>query len=195
MQKTLPVPKPGVTELYVSLLLENFICFFPDRICWLCLYSLFFWGLLSVNLLLKNRYFPQVYGWRKRSNEGIINTDYESSTYRTWCLHRIPGWYIRTSAFGFYAKPLGVYYGAGIVYFFVFFSLYALVANGTKGIKLFWKNNIVPSFTAISTCSSLATMPANLDAARKIGIPDSIANVVIPIGTTIHKTDHQFLLL
>lgn len=89
--------------------------------------------------------------------------------------------------FGFYAKPLGVYYGAGIVYFFVFFSLYAFVANGTKGIKLFWKNNIVPSFTAISTCSSLATMPANLDAARKIGIPDSVANVVIPIGTTIHK--------
>jgi Na+/H+-dicarboxylate symporter len=69
----------------------------------------------------------------------------------------------------------------------VFFSLYAFVANGTKGIKLFWKNNIVPSFTAISTCSSLATMPANLDAARKIGIPDSVANVVIPIGTTIHK--------
>ena len=67
------------------------------------------------------------------------------------------------------------------------FSLYAFVANGTKGIKLFWKNNIVPSFTAISTCSSLATMPANLDAARKIGIPDSVANVVIPIGTTIHK--------
>ncbi|WP_372483361.1 dicarboxylate/amino acid:cation symporter [Elizabethkingia anophelis] len=89
--------------------------------------------------------------------------------------------------FGFYAKPLGVYYGAGIVYFFVFFSLYAFVANGTKGIKLFWKNNIVPSFTAISTCSSLATMPANLDAARKIAIPDSVANVVIPIGTTIHK--------
>ncbi len=88
---------------------------------------------------------------------------------------------------GFYAKPLGIYYGAGFVFFIIFFSLFAFIGNGTKGIVLFWKNNILPTFTAISTCSSLATMPVNLEAARKIGIPDSVANVVIPIGTTLHK--------
>lgn len=89
--------------------------------------------------------------------------------------------------FGFYAKPLAVYYGAGIVFFFLFFSIFAFVGRGSKGVPLFWKNNILPTFTAISTCSSLATMPSNLDAARKIGVPDDVANVVIPIGTTIHK--------
>lgn len=89
--------------------------------------------------------------------------------------------------FGFYGKPLGLYYAAGTFYFFVFFSLYAFSAYGKKGIPLFWKNNIYPSLTAISTCSSFATMPANLDAARKIGIPDSVANIVIPIGSTLHK--------
>lgn len=89
--------------------------------------------------------------------------------------------------FGFYAKPLGLYYIAGIVYFFVFFSLYAFMANGQNGIKSFWKNAIYPSLTALSTCSSFATMPANLQAASKIGIPSSIANLVIPIGTTLHK--------
>lgn len=89
--------------------------------------------------------------------------------------------------FGFYAKPLGIYYGTGIVYFFTFYSIYAFIGKNSGGIKLFWKNNILPSFTAVSTCSSLATMPVNLDAARKIGIPDSVANVVITIGTTIHK--------
>ncbi|WP_300669447.1 dicarboxylate/amino acid:cation symporter [Soonwooa sp.] len=89
--------------------------------------------------------------------------------------------------FGFYAKPLGVYYGVGIVYFFTFYTLYAFIGRGPKGISLFWKNNILPSFTAVSTCSSLATMPVNLEAARRIGIPDSVANVVITIGTTIHK--------
>ncbi len=89
--------------------------------------------------------------------------------------------------FGFYAKPLGLYYGAGLVYFLVFFSLYAFIAFGKKGVQLFWKNNIYPSLTAISTCSSFATMPINLQAAQKIGIPDSVANVVIPIGTTLHK--------
>lgn len=89
--------------------------------------------------------------------------------------------------FGFYGKPLGLYYVAGIIYFFVFFSLYAYMAKGKSGPPLFWKNNIVPSLTAISTCSSFATMPMNLQAATKIGIPESVANVVIPIGSTLHK--------
>ncbi len=89
--------------------------------------------------------------------------------------------------FGFYAKPMALYYSTAAIYFLVFFSLYAFIGNGTAGVRRFWKNNIVPSITAISTCSSLATMPANLLAAEKIGIPGSVANVVIPLGTTIHK--------
>lgn len=89
--------------------------------------------------------------------------------------------------FGFYAKPLGLYYIAGIIYFVVFFSFYAFMANGQNGVKSFWGNAIYPTLTALSTCSSFATMPANLLAASKIGIPNSIANLVIPIGTTLHK--------
>lgn len=89
--------------------------------------------------------------------------------------------------FGFYAKPLGLYYVAGTVYFFVFFTLYAFMANGKDGISKFWRNNIYPSLTALSTCSSFATMPANLQAASKIGVPATIANIVIPIGSTLHK--------
>lgn len=89
--------------------------------------------------------------------------------------------------FGFYAKPLGLYYAAGVVYFLVFFSIYAFAAKGKDGVKIFWKNNIYPSLTAISTCSSFATMPANLQAAARIGVPDAIANIVIPIGSTLHK--------
>jgi len=89
--------------------------------------------------------------------------------------------------FGFYAKPLGLYYIAGIIYFLVFFSLYAFMANGQNGVKSFWKNAIYPTLTALSTCSSFATMPANLQAAAKIEIPGQISNIVVPIGTTLHK--------
>jgi len=89
--------------------------------------------------------------------------------------------------FGFYAKPLGLYYIAGTIYFIVFFSLYAFVWKGGKGVKAFWKDSLLPTATAISTCSSLATMPVAIEAAKRMGVPASIANVVIPIGTTIHK--------
>lgn len=89
--------------------------------------------------------------------------------------------------FGFYAKPLGLYYIAGVIYFLLFFSIYAFMAGGINGVKNFWKNAIYPTVTALSTCSSFATMPANLQAASKLGIPSQIFNIVIPIGTTLHK--------
>lgn len=89
--------------------------------------------------------------------------------------------------FGFYAKPLAFYYIFGIVFFFTFYSIYAFVAQQKKGVTAYWKYNIAPSLTALSTCSSLATLPANLDAAKKLGIPASVANVVIPLGNTLYK--------
>ncbi len=89
--------------------------------------------------------------------------------------------------FGFYAKPLAFYYIFGTIFFFTLFSLYAFIARGRRGIKDYWQHNITPSLTALSTCSSLATLPANLLAAKKIGIPNAIADVVIPLGNTLYK--------
>ncbi|MBF4514838.1 dicarboxylate/amino acid:cation symporter [Flavobacterium sp. ANB] len=89
--------------------------------------------------------------------------------------------------FGAYAKPLGVYYGACVFYFFVFYSLYALISGGKRAFVVFWSNNITPSLTAVGTCSSIATIPANLDAAEKMGIPKHVRNLVIPLGGPLHK--------
>jgi Na+/H+-dicarboxylate symporter len=89
--------------------------------------------------------------------------------------------------FGTYARSLGVYYGVGAFYYVIFFSLYAFIAGGSKGFNIFWRSNIVPSATAIGTCSSIATIPANLEACKKMGVPDYIANVTIPLGATLHK--------
>ena len=89
--------------------------------------------------------------------------------------------------FGFYAKPLGLYYVLGAFYFVVFFTGYAYIAGGSVGVNRFWKHNIMPSATAIGTCSSIATIPVNLAAASKMGVPPAVANVVIPLGATLHK--------
>lgn len=89
--------------------------------------------------------------------------------------------------FGVYAKPLGVYYLWGILYFFLFFSLYAFIAYGKIGVKRYWKNNILPSVTAISTCSSFACIPVNLTAAKGMGISEEISNIVVPLGASLHK--------
>jgi len=91
------------------------------------------------------------------------------------------------SIFGTYAHIMGVGYGVSIFYYLIFFSLYAFIAGGMRGIKRYWKNNIIPSATALSTCSSIATIPANLDASKRMGISDLIAGITIPLGGVLHK--------
>lgn len=89
--------------------------------------------------------------------------------------------------FGAYAKPIALYYGVGFFYFLVFFTFYAFLAGGKNGILLFWKNNVAPALTALGTCSSIASIPANLEAAEKMKIPNYIKNVAIPLGAPLHK--------
>jgi Na+/H+-dicarboxylate symporter len=89
--------------------------------------------------------------------------------------------------FGAYAKPLGLYYGVCAFYFVVFFSLYAFIAGGTNGLKVFWSNNITPALTALGTCSSIATIPANLEATEKMKVPAHIRNIAVPLGAPLHK--------
>ncbi len=89
--------------------------------------------------------------------------------------------------FGIYGKALAVYHGVGVVYYIVFFSLYAFLWGGRKTIRRYWQNNIVPTITAVGTCSSIASIPVNLQAAEKMRIPAYIRNLVIPIGGVLHK--------
>lgn len=87
---------------------------------------------------------------------------------------------------GSYLRVIVLYYPAALAYFFVAFSFYAWLAGGVQGIKIFWTNIIPTSLTAWATGSSVATIPTNIAAARRIGIPKDIHEVVIPIGATIH---------
>lgn len=87
---------------------------------------------------------------------------------------------------GSYAKAMAVYYPISIIYFFIAFTLYAFMAGGKKGTKVFWKEILTPAATSLATQSSVATIPANLAASAKIGVPKDIREIVIPIGATAH---------
>ena len=91
------------------------------------------------------------------------------------------------SLFGAYGHTMAVGYSISIFYFFVFFTFYAFIAGGIKGVKTYWKNNIIPSATAVGTCSSIATIPANLEAAKAMHVSGTIAGITIPLGATLHK--------
>ena len=86
-----------------------------------------------------------------------------------------------------YLRSAVAYYPSALIYFVVVYTAFAFLAAGKTGIILFWKNVILPALTALATCSSAASIPANLQAAEKIGVPPEIFETVIPLGGIIHK--------
>ncbi|MCW8419636.1 dicarboxylate/amino acid:cation symporter [Fluoribacter dumoffii] len=80
-----------------------------------------------------------------------------------------------------------LYYIFGTIYFIVVYTLFAYFAGKTEGIKRFWSNIFLPVVTSIATCSSAASIPANLMTAKKMEIAPEVYETVIPLGTIIHK--------
>lgn len=86
-----------------------------------------------------------------------------------------------------YVRTFVLYFVVAIIFYFVAYTIYAYMAAGRKGVLLFWKNVIPTTLTSLATCSSAACIPVNIKTAKKIGVSDDIAEVVIPMGTSFHK--------
>ena len=87
---------------------------------------------------------------------------------------------------GSYARAVALYYPLAILYFLFGFTIYAFLGGGSKGVKDFWTFIPPAALTAFGTGSSLAALPANLEAARRIGVPEDVREIVLPLGATIH---------
>jgi Na+/H+-dicarboxylate symporter len=86
-----------------------------------------------------------------------------------------------------YFRVFVVYYVFAALYFAGGFSLYAYLAGGRAAVRRFWSRMLGPSLTALGTCSSMATMPVNLEEAPRMGVPEDVCDVVIPVGAALHK--------
>lgn len=86
-----------------------------------------------------------------------------------------------------YLKTFVVYTLVAIAFYFIIYTFYAFLAAGKDGVKVFWKNVIPSTLTALGTCSSAASIPVNIECSKKMGVPDDIAETTIPLGTSFHK--------
>ena len=86
-----------------------------------------------------------------------------------------------------YLKTFVVYTIVALAFYFIVYTIYAFIAGGKKGVKLFWKNAVPSTLTALATCSSAACIPINVECSKKMGVPDDIAETTIPMGTSFHK--------
>ena len=87
---------------------------------------------------------------------------------------------------GDYSRTLIIYYVLCFAYMFIFFPLYARFGGGKGAAKVMWKHLFKPAAISFGTCSSVATIPTNMEAAEATGVSKDVSNIVLPLGATMH---------
>ena len=87
---------------------------------------------------------------------------------------------------GDYGRTLVIYYVMSFVYMFLAFPVYARFGGGKGGAKVMFRHLFKPAAVSFGTCSSVATIPTNMEAAEETGISKDIADIVMPMGATMH---------
>ena len=81
-----------------------------------------------------------------------------------------------------YGRALLVYYPLCAVYIFTAFPLFALFGGGKRGPGEMFRHILRPAMVSLGTCSSIATIPTNMEAAEDTGISKDVSDIVLPLG-------------
>jgi Na+/H+-dicarboxylate symporter len=87
---------------------------------------------------------------------------------------------------GDYSRTLIVYYVMCFAYLLVFFPLYARFGGGKGGARVMFSKIFRPAAVSFGTCSSVATIPTNMEVAEETGISRDVSDIVLPLGATMH---------
>ncbi len=87
---------------------------------------------------------------------------------------------------GNYAKAIILYYVVSFAYMFISSPIYARFGGGKGAAKLMFSKLFRPAATAFGTCSSVATIPTNMEVSEETGISKDISEMVLPLGATMH---------
>ena len=91
-----------------------------------------------------------------------------------------------------YGRALLLYYPLCFVYIFTAFPLFAWFGGGKGAVKTMFQHITRPAVVSLGTCSSVATIPTNLEEAAQTGISKDVAEMVIPLGATMHMDGSCF---
>ena len=85
-----------------------------------------------------------------------------------------------------YARAVIMYYVVSFAYFFLSSPVYAWFGGGKGAVKVMFKHLFRPAATSFGTCSSVATIPTNMEVSRETGISEDVTDIVLPLGATMH---------
>ena len=91
-----------------------------------------------------------------------------------------------------YGRAMLVYYPLCLIYVFTAFPLFAWFGGGKHGPRILFRHLARPAIVALGTCSSVATIPTNMDVAEETGISKDVSEMVVPLGATMHMDGSCF---
>ena len=84
------------------------------------------------------------------------------------------------------SRTLIVYYVMSFAYMFTFFPIYARFGGGRGAAKLMFSKLFRPAAMSFGSCSSVATIPTNIEVSQESGISKDVSDIVLPLGATMH---------
>ena len=87
---------------------------------------------------------------------------------------------------GDYSRTLIIYYVMCFAYMLISSPIYARFGGGKGAAKVMFEHLFRPAVTAFGTCSSVATIPTNMEVAEDTGISKDVTDIVLPLGATMH---------
>ncbi len=169
-----------------------------------------FVGLLSRRAMLPLIVFSLLFGFAVNLNGGkdsIIGKWLEDLSGVMMKFVKIVTYYAPIAFFGFFAdlvatygpqitadygRALLAYYPLCALYLFTAFPLFAYIGGGKQGPKTMFKHLLKPAMVSLGTCSSVATIPTNMEAAEETGISKDVSDLVLPLGATMHMDGSCF---
>ena len=91
-----------------------------------------------------------------------------------------------------YGRALIVYYPLCFIYIFTAWPLFAWFGGGKGAIKVMFQHITRPAIVSLGTCSSVATIPTNMEVAQETGISKDVSDMVLPLGATMHMDGSCF---
>ncbi len=85
-----------------------------------------------------------------------------------------------------YLKFIVMYLILGVLNILIFHTIYLFLAGGKKTVLKYYKNLINLIVTAVSTQSSVVTMPSNRKVIDELSVSKEVNDVVLPIATLIN---------
>jgi Na+/H+-dicarboxylate symporter len=91
-----------------------------------------------------------------------------------------------------YGRALAVYYPLCFIYIFTAWPLFAWFGGGKGAVRTMFRNIARPAIVSLGTCSSVATIPTNMEVAKETGISKDVSDMVLPLGATMHMDGSCF---